>query len=450
VRVAIAVSHLGKSYRRYARPWHRLGEWLSGGRLTWHEEFWALRDVTFSVASGESVGIIGLNGAGKSTLLKILTGTTQPSEGQAQVDGRVAALLELGMGFHYDFTGRQNAMMAGQLMGASAREMAALMPGIEAFAEVGEYIDQPLRTYSTGMAVRLAFSVATATRPEILILDEALSVGDAYFAHKCIRRIQEFQGAGTTILFVSHDPAAVKTLCERALLLDAGRLIQDGPPDRVLDYYNALIAKREANQEILQAEAMGGRVTTRSGTFQARVADIDLLDAQDRPARAFSVGERGRIRALVEFSSTVVAPTVGILIRDRVGNDVFGTNSFYVAPIEGTYGPGDELTVDFDVQLNLGSGPYTVTVAVHSAADHLVNNYDWWDKVISFQVVPGPEPPFIGSAWLPVHLHMERRGRVDTSELLARPRGQGDPGLGARETAKPGRQRNSTGRAAPD
>ncbi len=412
---AITVSNLGKSYRRYARPWHRLCEWGSGGRLVWHEAFWVLRGITFSVASGESVGIIGLNGAGKSTLLKILTGTTQPTEGQAQTGGRVAALLELGMGFHPDFTGRQNVMMAGQLMGLPVREIAALMPGMEAFAEIGEYIDQPLRTYSTGMAVRLAFSVATAARPEILILDETLSVGDVYFQHKCIRRIKEFQDAGTTILFVSHDPTAVKTLCERALLLDGGRLIEDGPPDRVLDYYNALIAKREANQEILQAEAAGGRMTTRSGTFEARIAEIDLLDADGRPARAFSVGDRGRIRARVRFASTVVAPTIGILIRDRVGNDVFGTNSFYVAPIDGTYEPGDEMAVDFDIQLNLGAGTYTVTVAVHSDATHLVNNYDWWDKVIGFQVVPGPEPHFVGSAWLPVGLHVERHGKMVTS-----------------------------------
>lgn len=412
---AIVVSNLGKSYRRYARPWHRLCEWGSGGRLVWHEAFWVLREITFSVAAGESVGIIGLNGAGKSTLLKILTGTTQPTEGQVQIGGRVAALLELGMGFHPDFTGRQNAMMAGQLMGLPVREIAALMPGMEAFAEIGGYIDQPIRTYSTGMAVRLAFSVATAARPEILILDETLSVGDAYFQHKCIRRIKEFQDAGTTILFVSHDPTAVKTLCGRALLLDGGRLIQDGPPDRVLDYYNALIAKREANQEILQAEAAADRMTTRSGTFEARIAEIDLLDARGRPARAFSVGDRGRIRARVQFTSPVVSPTVGILIRDRVGNDVFGTNSFHVAPIEGTYEPGDEMVVDFDIQLNLGAGTYTVTVAVHSDATHLVNNYDWWDKVIGFQVVPGPGPYFVGSAWLPVGLHVERCGKMVTS-----------------------------------
>ena len=411
----LTVSGLGKSYRRYARPWHRLCEWAAGGRLVWHETFWALRGVTFRVASGESVGIIGLNGAGKSTLLKILTGTTQPTEGQVQLGGRVAALLELGMGFHPDFSGRQNVMMAGQLMGLPVREIARLMPEIEAFAEIGEYIDQPIRTYSTGMGVRLAFSVATAARPEVLIVDETLSVGDAYFQHKCIRRIKEFREAGTTILFVSHDPTAVKTLCGRALLLDGGRLIQDGPPDLVLDHYNALIAKREANQEILQAEAASGRMTTRSGTFEARIAAIDLLDADGRPARAFAVGEPARIRARVEFTSAVVAPTVGILIRDRVGNDVFGTNSFHLAPIEGTYEPGEEMTVDFDIQLNLGVGSYTLTVAVHSDATHLVNNYDWWDKVIGFQILPGPAPPFIGSAWLPVRLHVERHGKMVTS-----------------------------------
>jgi lipopolysaccharide transport system ATP-binding protein len=419
----IVVSGVGKSYRRYARPWHRLGEWLSGGRLVWHEAFWVLRGLTFSVAAGESVGIIGLNGAGKSTLLKILTGTTQPTEGEVRIEGRTAALLELGMGFHPDFSGRQNVMVAGQLMGLPARDLLGSMPDIEAFAEIGEYLNQPVRTYSTGMAVRLAFAVATAARPEILIIDEALSVGDAYFQHKCIRRIKEFQEAGTTILFVSHDPVAVRTLCRRAFLLDEGRLIQDGPPDRVLDYYNAMIAKREANREILQSEAAGGRTTTRSGTFEARIAEIDLIDAKARPARAFTVGDLAQVCVRVEFSSAVVAPTIGILIRDRVGNDVFGTNSFHLAPIQGTYEPGEALLVTFDIPLNLGPGTYTLTVAVHSDASHLVDNYDWWDKVIGFEIVAGPEPHFIGSTSLPVSLHVERRGRMVTGWR----RGGGEP-----------------------
>jgi len=408
----VAVVDLGKCYRRYGAAWHRLCEWISGGHISWHEAFWALRDVTFSVTSGEAVGVIGLNGAGKSTLLKILTGTTQPSEGRVHITGRVAALLELGLGFHPDFTGRQNAMMAGQLMGLTVSKIGTLMPEIEEFAEIGPYIDQPIRTYSTGMAVRLAFAVATADRPDILIVDEALSVGDAYFQHKCIRRIKSFQAAGTTILFVSHDPTAVKTLCGRALLLEAGRLVQDGPPDLVLDYYNALIAKREASREILQAEAEEGRVTTRSGTFEARVADVDLQDGEGHRARAFCVGDRAHVRARVSFATSVVAPTIGILIRDRVGNDVFGTNTFHVAPIEETFAPDDEIALDFDLQLNLGVGTYTLTIAVHTDASHLANNYDWWDKVIGFQVVPGPEPAFIGSTWLPVRLHVERLGKM--------------------------------------
>ena len=417
---AIAVSHLGKAYQRYTRSWHRLAEWAAGGRVHWHETFWALRDVTFTVRHGESVGLLGLNGAGKSTLLKILAGTTQPTEGEARIEGRAAALLELGLGFHPDFTGRQNVMMAGQLMGLAARELEILMPEVEAFAEIGGYLNQPVRTYSTGMVVRLAFAVATAVRPEILIVDEALSVGDAYFQHKCIRRIKTFQEAGTTTLFVSHDAAAIKTLCGRALLLDGGRLIQDGPPDRVLDYYNAMIARREANREILQAEA-DGRTTTRSGTFEARVADIDLLDARGRPARAFTVGDLAKVRTRIEFSAAIAAPTIGILIRDRLGNDVFGTNSFHVAPIEATYERGETLTALFEVLLNLGAGTYTLTVAVHSHATHLVDNYDWWDKVIAFEVVAGTQPFFIGSAWLPVRLHAESSSAPATTGARSGP-----------------------------
>ena len=325
------------------------------------------------------------------------------------MEGRAAAMLELGLGFHPDFSGRQNVMIAGQLMGLSARDVHTLMPEVAAFAEIGAYLDQPVRTYSTGMTVRLAFSVATAARPEILIVDEALSVGDAYFQHKCIRRIKEFREAGTTVLFVSHDAAAVKTLCGRALLLDQGRLIQDGPPDRVLDYYNAMIARREANQTILQAEADDGRTTTRSGTFQARVTDIDVLDTDGRPARAFTVGDRARVTARVAFSDTIVAPTIGILIRDRLGNDVFGTNSFHVAPIKETYEAGEVLVAEFEIPLNLGVGAFTLTVAVHGDATHLVDNYDWWDKVIAFEIVPGSEPSFIGSTWLPVRFHVGRR-----------------------------------------
>jgi lipopolysaccharide transport system ATP-binding protein len=190
----ITVTNLGKAYKQYPSRWSRLAEWLLPGDKPRHNLHWVLQDINFTVNPGEAVGIVGINGAGKSTLLKMITGTTQPTTGSVQLTGRVAALLELGMGFHPDFTGRQNAFMAGQLLGFSVEEIARLMPNIEAFAEIGDYIDQPVRVYSSGMQMRLAFSVATATRPDILIVDEALSVGDAYFVHKSFGRIKQFRG----------------------------------------------------------------------------------------------------------------------------------------------------------------------------------------------------------------------------------------------------------------
>ncbi|MBU1137462.1 MAG: ABC transporter ATP-binding protein, partial [Proteobacteria bacterium] len=228
---------MGKKYKRYPNRWTRLGEWFSLGKYQGHKATWVLRNLSFEVNDGESLGIIGVNGAGKSTLLKLLTRTSAPSEGSVEISGRVSALLELGMGFHQDFTGRVNALMTCQMMGYSSEEAHGLIEEIREFSELGDYLDQPVRVYSTGMQVRLAFSAATVTRPEILIVDEALSVGDAYFQHKCIRRIREYREQGTTLLFVSHDPGAVKSLCNRAILLDGGAIIKDGAPDSVLDYY---------------------------------------------------------------------------------------------------------------------------------------------------------------------------------------------------------------------
>ena len=211
----ISVNGLGKAYKQYEGRWARLAEWLPFSGAPRHRLKWVLQDISFEVSPGEAVGIVGINGAGKSTLLKMITGTTQPTAGSVNVTGRVAALLELGMGFHPDFTGRQNAIMAGQLLGYSVEEIARVMPAIEAFAEIGEYIDQPVRVYSSGMQMRLAFSVATAIRPDILIVDEALSVGDAYFQHKSFDRIRDYGLQGTTLLIVSHDKGAIQGICDR-------------------------------------------------------------------------------------------------------------------------------------------------------------------------------------------------------------------------------------------
>src|SRR6478672_2776370 len=242
---ALRVQGVSKQYRTYARPGDRLKESLSRGRLRRHKEFWALHDVSFELNEGEIVGIIGPNGCGKSTLLQIIAGTLQPTHGQVWHQGRIAALLELGAGFDPEFTGVENAYMNASLMGFSRRETDAIFPNIERFAEIGQFIHQPVKTYSSGMYVRLAFAIAASVEPDILVIDEALAVGDAVFQHRCLRRIKELHDRGSTVLLVSHDAAAIRALCSRAILLKAGRMVADGTPAEVLNRYQKIIMERE-------------------------------------------------------------------------------------------------------------------------------------------------------------------------------------------------------------
>jgi len=398
----IQVEGLGKRYKRYASQWGRFAEALTGGRRVFHTPHWALRGISFQVGEGESVGIVGQNGAGKSTLLKILAGTTQPTEGRFACHGRTAALLELGMGFHPEFTGRQNAVMGCQILGFPAEEIRELLPWIIEFSELGDYIDEPIRTYSSGMHIRLAFSVAAASRPQVLMVDEALSVGDAYFQHKCSARIRAFRNEGTSLLFVSHDPGAVKTLCDRAILLDQGMVVREGPPDAVLDYYNALIAKREHDAEIVAIENQFGRRITRSGNKRAEIADIQMIDGQQRPTRAFRSGEPATIICRVAFNAEVEETTVGIAIRDRLGNEVYGTNTHHLGIAVPRGAPRSLVEVQFSMRLTLGYGNYSLTVAAHTGPTHVENNYDWWDNALAFTVVPGEGPFFTGVCLLKV------------------------------------------------
>ena len=404
----VKVKNLGKKYKNYASRWARLYEWLSLGRRQAHSATWVLQNLDFELKRGESLGIIGVNGAGKSTLLKLLTGTSVPTEGSIEIHGRVAALLELGMGFHQDFSGRVNALMTCQMMGFSSEEAHALLDDIREFSELGDYIDRPVRVYSTGMQVRLAFSAATVVRPEILIVDEALSVGDAYFQHKCISRIREYRDRGTTLLFVSHDPGAVKSLCSRAILLDGGSIVKDGVPDSVLDYYNSVIARKSSEEEILQVTGEGGHVSTRSGNGSARIFQVELTDSQGRPLRTIQVGEEIVIRCSVDFFKDMQNPAVGILLRDRMGNDVYGTNTSHLGYRLLAVGKGDRLDVDFSLPLNVGVGNYSLCVAVHGGDSHLEENCDWWDRCLAIQVIPGSGPAFVGVAALPVQVEITR------------------------------------------
>jgi lipopolysaccharide transport system ATP-binding protein len=393
------VHNLGKAYRTYRSELQRFARWF-GLPVKPSEEHWVLRHVNFDIQPGEAIGIIGQNGAGKSTLLKMITGTLQPTEGELQVNGRIAAILELGMGFNPDLTGRQNVSHAAGLMGFSAEQIQQAMPDIEAFAEIGEYFDEPMRTYSSGMQMRAAFSVATAYRPEILIVDEALSVGDAYFQHKCASRIREFQEQGTTLLLVSHDRSAIQGLCDRALMLENGTVIKDGNPEEVFNFYNAIIAEKE-NSTVEVKKLKNGKMQTISGTGEAQIESIALLNEQAEPVEFVNVGEEVRLQIKMKINQAIPDLTLGYMIKDRLGQAVFGINTHLLKENITNITPGNKLEFIFKFQANLGIGSYSVTTALHSAESHLVANYEWKDQALIFQVVNSNNPQFEGVAWLP-------------------------------------------------
>jgi len=396
----ITITNLGKAYKQYPSRWGRLAEWLLPLRKPRHTLKWVLQNINFQIAPGEAVGIIGINGAGKSTLLKIITGTTQPTTGHVQLTGRIAALLELGMGFHPDFTGRQNALMAGQLLGYSAEDIQKMMPQIEEFAEIGDYIDQPVRVYSSGMQMRLAFSVATAHRPDVLIVDEALSVGDAYFQHKSFDRIRNFREKGTTLLLVSHDKTAIQSICDRAILLNAGQLVMEGEPEVVMDYYNAMLAERE-NQTVRQQITETGKVQTISGSGEAKINKIALLDEHDQPLDVVNVGQPVKLKVTIEATAPLPELVIGYMIKDRLGQPAFGTNTYHLNHKLTDIRSGAINTFVFSFTANLGPGSYSIAIALHTTDTHIGKNYEWRDLAAIFNVVNIDQNTFIGTAWLP-------------------------------------------------
>lgn len=407
---SITVSGLGKAYRQYPTRWARLAEWLTPW-TTRHQLRWVLREVNFQVFPGEALGIIGVNGAGKSTLLKMITGTTHPTTGSIDLKGRVAALLELGMGFHPEFTGRQNVFMAGQLLGMSMEELHSLMPGIEAFAEIGEYMDQPVRTYSSGMQMRLAFSVATASRPDILIVDEALSVGDAYFQHKSFDRIREFRKAGTTLLIVSHDRQAIQTICDRAVLLDKGRVALEGAPEEVMDFFSAMIAEREQDT-IRQERLADNRIRTISGTGEASVAEAVLLNDKGRPVEVLETGTPVTLKVTVDIHTDLERLVLGFMIKDRMGQPIYGINTHRInRPLENLRA-GEQVTYSYSFNANLGKGNYSVALSLSRLDSHLDKNYEWRDFALIFHVINTRKPDFVGCASLDAQLSIERLQHV--------------------------------------
>ena len=410
----LRVHQVGKVFRRYRHPIARIAEWLGLGQH--HQQRWVLKHISFEIARGDAVALIGVNGAGKSTLLKLIAGTSAPTEGVVEINGRLTALLELGMGFHPDFTGRENARMAARLSGIPDNEVEALIAAAEDFAEIGDYFDQPLRVYSSGMQVRLAFSVATAVRPDILIVDEALSVGDTYFQHKSFDRIRRFLAQGTTLLFVSHSPAAIKSICQRALLLDQGSIVMDGEPEQVLDYYNAIIARSHADYEIKSLTSEDGARGLRSGTGEATIERVELI-VDGASVHALYSGQAAQLKVHARSRDALEQLTVGILIRDRFGNDVFGTNTMLLGETLPRRA-GEAFCAEFCfASLPLGKGSYSITVALHSQEHHIADNYDWWDRALVFEVV-ADSASGVGVCHFPIQLrwHNDEDSDEDNNE----------------------------------
>ncbi|MDV7104205.1 ABC transporter ATP-binding protein [Vibrio sp. TH_r3] len=398
----VVVSNVGKAFKTYPTKWSRLIEWINPFSGTKHKLNWVLQDISFELEQGEAVGIIGINGAGKSTLLKMITGTSAPTIGSISLDGRVAALLELGMGFHPDFTGRENAYMAGQLLGLSKEELDKLMPEIIDFSEIGEYIDQPTRVYSSGMQMRLAFSVATAIRPDILIVDEALSVGDTHFQHKSFGRIRKFRELGTTLLIVSHDKQAIQSICDKAILLNSGKVELIDKPEVVMDYYNAMIANKQGNEEnkIQQDDyiELGGK--TISGTGEVTFKKVFLLDENRNKIDSVTVNQNVILSIEIEKKADCPDFSVGYLVKDRLGLHIFGINSKALKEDISLLSISNSCVVEFSFKASLGVGTYSIAVALHSGEDHMSRNYEWRDRECIFNVINKDTVDFIGCNYM--------------------------------------------------
>jgi lipopolysaccharide transport system ATP-binding protein len=405
---AIQVRHLSKKYQIYNRPWDKLRELLRLVRGRLHQEFWALEDVSFDVEAGETVGIIGQNGSGKSTLLQILAGIMRQTRGDCLVRGKVSALLELGSGFNPEFTGRENVFMNGAILGFDTPAMEQRFDAIARFAEIGGFMDQPVKTYSNGMFMRLAFSVAIHVDPDILLVDEGLAVGDLIFQHRCMHRMNQLRHEGKTIILVTHDLGAVTKFCDRALLLDRGRLLEEGKPDFVVQKYRALVFERErryggmdmpaSDQSSVDATAVSGEIPVvrsipnvdhRFGSGEAEVLGIELLDDKGAPSREVFGSQKVVVRVSAQFMREVDRPILGYTLRDRLGIEISACNTSYAGRFLPPAKKGQIMTSDFCISLpHLAGGSYSLSPAVARGNVLKHDMCDWIDNALVFSVRP--------------------------------------------------------------
>jgi len=435
--VAISVRGVGKMYRIYDNPQDRLKQMLLRGRRTYGREFWALRDVSFDVRKGETVGIIGRNGSGKSTLLQIIAGTLTPSEGEVTVNGRVAALLELGSGFNPEFTGRENVYLNGSILGFSHEEMEHLFDEIVAFADIGAFIDQPVKTYSSGMVVRLAFAVQAHVRTDVLIIDEALSVGDIFFQQKCFNHIRQLQKRGVTILYVSHDLTSVQNICDQAILMKDGTAIFNGDPNEAVSrYYSVLgqqiggrstrgLAQDAARQigTMIDAELIIERSILRGDDSRHGARGLELVAARvcdDTDGDSLSTRMMGGLRfyVLLKANQPIDYPNFGIHLYDRLGNLVFATGSTQMRNDLPPLDTGEYLVAYLRVELRVQPGEYSFNLI---AGEPLIGENPNIGFVHDSHELLGPisvqQPveallPFYGVAQLPTVFEYEFKGKL--------------------------------------
>ncbi len=401
----LSLKNIGKAYRHYSSEWKRVISWF-GFKSQAIKEVWTLHDISFKLGVGETLGIVGQNGAGKSTLLKIIAGTLKASTGTLECKGRIAAILELGMGFHPDLTGRQNAYNAAGLMGFNRTQIDAVIDEIATFSEIGDYFDQPVRLYSSGMQVRVAFAVATAYRPDILIIDEALSVGDVYFQHKCFERINSYRKQGTSLLFVSHDTNAILALCDKAILLEKGSMLKEGSPQEVMDFYNAFIAQKEENT--IEQTHHDGKVKTISGTGEAKVEEIALYNQMGEKIDIVGVGEKVTIRLNIGVYADLPSLVLGYSIKDRLGQTLFGTNTWHTQQVIENAKADERYAVSITFEAKYGVGSYSVQTALVDQGTHLSANYEWRDLALLFDVVNKDKDYFIGLLWNEPTIRIEK------------------------------------------
>lgn len=416
--IAIWAQNVSKCYQIYEKPQHRLMQMFSRGR-EYHRDFWALQDVSFEITRGETIGVIGRNGAGKSTLLQILCGTLSPSAGELTVNGRVAALLELGAGFNADFTGRENVYLNAGILGLKKHEIDARLDDIIQFADIGDFLDQPVKTYSSGMYVRLAFAVIVHVDADILIVDEALAVGDMYFQAKCMARMKQLIESGVTVLFVSHDVAAVKALCERAIYLDHGQIVAMGKTDEVVEaYYGALVQKSQALVAQPVEATPAHEEFAKRATFQrlqngkAQFLNVEMLDQAGRACELCTFGQPVTLRMRLRANQPIREICVAYHVRDKNGFDIIYSDSAVENQAITQVQAGESISIDWHFSAFLREGDYTIATMLSIPEDLELAQVEVCDFVplaLNFKVSRGKSLPIYSAAYWPNQVTVQRQ-----------------------------------------